>query len=97
MYRTAHKKIVIYKASRMNGTELSLLNSRGCTPSYGLYEDVPLDRVRFLVFLTLTGYIISRKPFQKRVYVLISSKNWFVHQLYKSNDYNVNMPYCNCQ
>ena len=77
--------------------ELSLLNSRGCTLSYGLYEDVPLDRVRVLVSLTLTGYIISRKPFLKRVYVLISAKNWFVLQLYKSNDYNMNMPYCNCQ
>ena len=35
--------------------------SRGCTqtPLYGLYGDVPLDRVWFFTSLSYTGYIIS--------------------------------------
>ena len=42
----------------------------GGTPLYGLYRDVPLDRVWFLTSLSYTGYIISSKSLLKRVCIL---------------------------
>ena len=40
----------------------------GFPPLYGLYGDVPLDRVWFLTSLSQTGNIISRESILKRVY-----------------------------
>ena len=37
----------------------SLGRGEGATPLYGLYVDVPMDRVWFLTSLSSTGYIIS--------------------------------------
>ena len=60
---------------------------------YGLYVDVPMDRVWFLTSLSKTGYIISCESV-KLVYLarLIWFPKWILYK--KSNDYNVNFLHC---
>ena len=42
--------------------------ARGVYPLYGLYGNVPLDRVWFLTSLSSTGYIILGESVLNRVY-----------------------------
>ena len=48
--------------------DLRYLATRGGTPLYGLYGDVPLDRIWFLASLSKTGYVILWESVLNRVY-----------------------------
>ena len=85
-------------------TKNNLGGGGGGTPLYGLYGDVPLDRVWFLTSLSQTGSIISRESILKRVYNFVCACPYYKQDeiclypmQYKSNDLNLNLLHCNCQ